>query len=65
MAYRFNIHAVPFFIIGKYGISGAQTTEGLKEALIAAMQEEAEAADTKAGEAQESMTCGPDGCRLG
>ena len=65
MAYRSNIHAVPFFVIGKYGISGAQTTEGLKEALVAAMQEEKDAADAKAGQTGEGMTCGPDGCRLG
>lgn len=64
VAYQSNIHAVPFFIIGKYGISGAQTTEGLKEALLSAMQDEA-AADAKATEAGEGMTCGPDGCRLG
>lgn len=65
MAYQSGIHAVPFFVIGGYGISGAQTTEGLKEALIAAMQEEKEAADARAGKGQEGMTCGPDGCRLG
>lgn len=65
MAYQSGIHAVPFFVIGKYGISGAQTTEGLKDALLAAMHEEKESADAKAGEPQEGMTCGPDGCRLG
>lgn len=63
-AYQSSIHAVPFFVIGKYGISGAQTTEGLKEALKSAMQEEKEEA-AKAGESREGMTCGPDGCRLG
>ena len=64
VAYQSNIHAVPFFVIGKYGISGAQTTEGLKQALLSAMQDEA-AADAKAAEAGAGMTCGPDGCRLG
>ena len=65
MAYQSGIHAVPFFVIGGYGIAGAQTTDGLKKALITAMRQEKEAADAKAGEAQEGMTCGPDGCRLG
>ena len=57
-ASRYGIHAVPFFVIGKYGISGAQTTEGMKAALLKVMEEEAEAGLSG------GMACGPDGCHF-
>ena len=40
MAYRSGVHAVPFFIIGKYGIPGAAETEDLKEAIRTAIREQ-------------------------
>lgn len=51
-----GIHAVPFFIIGKYAISGAQSVEGMKRALEDALREE---------DLREGMQCGPEGCRIG
>ena len=52
-----GVHAVPFFVVGKYGISGAQSTEGMKATIMKAM-EEAEPV------MEQGMSCGPDGCRI-
>ena len=52
-AARYGIHAVPFFVVGKYGIPGALSTEQMK-----AMEEESESS-TEAG-----MSCGIDGCKI-
>lgn len=57
----YGIHAVPFFVIGKYGISGAQTVEGMKAAITKTLEEQ-EAEKLQAGS---GMTCGPEGCRIG
>ena len=57
-AAMYGIHAVPFFVIGKYGISGAQSIEGMKAAILKALEDHEET-DT-----QEGMTCGPTGCRI-
>ena len=43
-AARYGIHAVPFFAIGQYGISGAQSVEGMKAALMKVLEEETGAA---------------------
>ena len=56
-ASRNGVHAVPFFVVGKYGISGAQSTEGMKATIMKAM-EEAEPV------MEQGMSCGPDGCRI-
>ena len=56
-ASRNGVHAVPFFVVGKYGISGAQSTEGMKAKIMKAM-EEAEPV------MEQGMSCGPDGCRI-
>lgn len=56
-ASRNGVHAVPFFVVGKYGISGAQSTEGMKATIRKAM-EEAEPV------VEQGMSCGPDGCRV-
>lgn len=56
-ASRNGVHAVPFFVVGKYGISGAQSTEGMKATISKAM-EEAEPV------VEQGMSCGPDGCRV-
>ena len=61
-AARYGIHAVPFFLIGQYGISGAQSKDGLKAAIMKAMEE---SGDVKTQEnLQGSLSCGPDGCRI-
>ena len=53
------IHAVPFFVInGKYTVSGAPDTEGLRQALVKLSAQES-AAQTVTG-----MQCGPEGCAL-
>lgn len=57
-ASRYGIHAVPFFVVGKYGISGAQSVEGMKATILQAMEEDAQELFVSEG-----MTCGPDGCR--
>ena len=58
-AARYGIHAVPFFVIGKYGISGAQSIEGMKAAIMKVLEEESEPAQ------EQGMTCGLDGCHIG
>lgn len=60
-AHKYGIHAVPFFVIGRYGISGAQSREGMKAAIAKALEEQ-EAEILQAGS---GMTCGPEGCRIG
>ncbi len=57
-AARYGIHAVPFFIIGKYAVSGAQNTEGMKEALKQALRDGNELIR------ESGMGCGPEGCRI-
>ena len=37
----------PFFVIGEYGISGAQTTEGMKQTMLKVLGEEKLAKATK------------------
>lgn len=49
-----GIHAVPFFIIGKYGISGAQSMDVMKQALTRTLEEEK----------TEGLSCDADGCKL-
>ena len=58
-AARYGIHAVPFFVIGKQGLSGAYPVEAMEQVLR-------EALETLPPEpATHGMQCGPDGCRLG
>lgn len=42
-AYRSGIHSVPFFVIGQYGVSGAQPTDIFKEVLEKVLAEVEEA----------------------
>lgn len=50
-----GIHGVPYFVIGrKYGLSGAQPPEILKQAINDALTEEN----------FDGMTCGADGCKF-
>ena len=58
-AARYGIHAVPFFVVGQYGISGAQSVEGMKATIMKAMEESAETVT------EQGMSCGPDGCHIG
>ncbi len=58
-AARYGIHAVPFFVMGKYGISGAQSVEGMKAAIVKAME------DSNEKVIEPGMSCGPEGCSLG
>ena len=58
-AARYGILAVPFFVVGKYGISGAQDTEGMKATIMKVLEEESEPVQ------EQGMTCGPDGCHIG
>lgn len=58
-ASRMGVHAVPFFVIGKYAIPGAQSTEGMKDTIRKALEESNEA------ELRPGMSCGPEGCRIG
>lgn len=57
-AARYGIHAVPFFVVGQYGISGAQSVDGMKAAIMKVMEESAGAVT------EQGMSCGPDGCRI-
>ncbi|MBR1930032.1 MAG: DsbA family oxidoreductase [Lachnospiraceae bacterium] len=41
-AARYGIHAVPFFVIGRYGISGAQSVEGMKATILKVLEESKE-----------------------
>ena len=57
LARRYNISGVPFFVIGeRYGISGAQPAETLRDALSTAWK------DVGDLPVVEGMACGPDGC---
>ena len=59
-AAELGIHGVPFFIVaGRHAISGAQSTEGMKETLLEALKEGREAPYAKSG-----MACGPEGCAI-
>ena len=57
-AAQLGIHGVPYFVVGgKYGLSGAQPVDILKQAITEALTDEAE-------EKLNGMTCGVDGCRF-
>ena len=58
-ASRYGIHAVPFFMVGKYGISGAQSVEGMKAAIMKVLEE------SEDKNAEQGLSCGPDGCHIG
>jgi predicted DsbA family dithiol-disulfide isomerase len=55
----YNVHAVPFFIVGRYGIPGALSVEDLKKVIEKTLEESIPQHDAK------GMTCGPDSCSLG
>lgn len=57
-AARYGVYAVPFFVVGKYGVSGAQSVEYMKEMLQKVMAEQTV-------QVEHGMSCGPDGCRIG
>lgn len=58
-AYALGISGVPFFRIGRYGVSGAQPAELLVGALLKAWEE---LPPTPVLLGADGPTCGPDGC---
>ncbi len=56
-AARYGIRAVPFFVVGRWGIPGAVSTEDMKRVLSKAAEE------AVGGDAPEGAACDPDGCR--
>lgn len=56
-AARYGIHAVPYFVVGQYGIPGALSVEDMKKTILKVMQEQQVQTD-------QGMSCGPDGCRI-
>ena len=58
-ASRYGIHAVPFFVVGQYGISGAQSVEDMKATIVKVLEEQ------KDVQPEQGIACGPDGCRIG
>lgn len=54
-----NVHAVPFFIVGRYGIPGALSVEDMKKVIEKALEQASQRQTAK------GMTCGPDSCALG
>jgi predicted DsbA family dithiol-disulfide isomerase len=59
-AAELGISGVPFFVVGRYAISGAQPKEVFERALEMAWQERKPALETFA----EGAACGPDGCAI-
>lgn len=55
-ANELGITGVPFFVIGKQGVGGAQRSEVFEQVILAAL------AEKEATEAQEGALCTPDGC---
>ena len=58
-AHQIGISGVPFFVIGRYGVSGAQPAEALLQVLDKAWNE---APDVAAPEFSDGAACGADGC---
>lgn len=56
-AARYGVHAVPYFLIGKYAIPGALPVEDMKKVLSEVLE-----AEKKPEEPVWGMACGPDGC---
>lgn len=62
-ARQLGVHGVPYFVIGRYGISGAQPPEMLLEVLERALEEAPEAPGENASRAgDEGSMCAPEGC---
>ena len=55
---RYGVQGVPFFVVGQYGISGAQSVEVMKNAILRACDDEKHGGTNDMGGA----TCGPNGC---
>jgi predicted DsbA family dithiol-disulfide isomerase len=58
-ARQIGINGVPFFVIGRYGVSGAQPADALLQVLDKAWTEAPELAET---ELPQGAACGADGC---
>lgn len=59
-AQSLGVTGVPFFVIGRYGVAGAQSAEALLQVLDRAHVEESE--QPKSTDLSEGSVCGPDGC---
>ncbi|MBQ9308466.1 MAG: DsbA family oxidoreductase [Clostridia bacterium] len=58
-AYRYGVHAVPYFLVNhRLAIPGALSAEQMEQVLRSAMAEEEATSDS-------GMMCGPEGCRIG
>ncbi|MBR4503888.1 MAG: DsbA family oxidoreductase [Candidatus Methanomethylophilaceae archaeon] len=55
----YGIYAVPFYIIGRYGVPGALSTEDFADLLKQELEESGELR-----KAPEGSVCGPDGCSM-
>lgn len=64
-AASYGIHAVPFFVVGQYGISGAQSVEGMKATIQKVLEETATVIQEQGTHPHGALTCGPDGCHIG
>ena len=62
-ARQYGISGVPFFGIGRYGVSGAQASEGILSVLRKAWEEAPEVGDPPAT-VESGPACGPDGCEI-
>lgn len=54
----YGIHAVPFFVIGEYGISGAQSVKGMESVIRRVLEEQTVTVPDQGNH------CGPEGCRI-
>lgn len=57
-----GVSGVPFFAMGRYGISGAQPAEVLLKGLQKAWEEAVDQPEDKEADLTEGAVCGPDGC---
>ena len=57
-----GISGVPFFVIGGYGVSGAQPADALRSVLARAWSEVSEVSEVSEPSLAEGAACGPDGC---
>jgi len=57
-----GVTGVPFFVIGRYGVGGAQPPDQLLKVLERARLESEEPSVDEPAEGEEGATCGPTGC---
>jgi predicted DsbA family dithiol-disulfide isomerase len=57
-----GVSGVPFFAVGRYGISGAQPAEVILQALERAWAEAEDVPENNESSLTDGAVCGPDGC---